>query len=79
MIENSNSIPRKQLLLWDKKSKLFLFSDTNFVKTLREEERIKAEGCGTSTLSRKQNKLLVSPFTINKYEALYLLDKSKQR
>ena len=62
-------------VLWDGKSKQSEFDSYCTAKRLREKERIKAEGIGTPKSSRKQNKLLTSPFTLTKYETFFLYEK----
>jgi len=65
-------------VIWDNKTKQSVFYDLTFLKDIREKEKIRAEGIGTAILSRKQNKLLSSPFFLTKYDTLYLFEKSRE-
>ena len=64
-------------VIWDNKTKQSIFYSSYHLRELREKEKIRAEGIGTAKLSRKQNKLLSSPFFLTKYDTFYLFEKSR--
>ena len=77
MIDSKNVVKDDIKIIWDHKSKQSLFFSYSSVKQIYEKEKIKVEGLGTPITSRKQNKLLINPFFLNKYETFYLIEKGK--
>jgi len=77
-MNESSTSSEKVVIIWDVKTKQSVFLNSSYLKTLYETYKIKAEGIGTPFISRKQNKLLGSPFFLTKYETLYLIEKSRE-
>jgi hypothetical protein len=60
---------------WDKKSYTGYSDNYKFIEYIRSFHKIIAEGIGTPKSSRRQNKILLKPFLLNKFEITYLLEK----
>jgi hypothetical protein len=60
---------------WDKKSQTGYSEDYKFIDYIRNHHKIIAEGIGTPKSSRRQNKIFLKPFLLNKFEIAYLLEK----
>ena len=53
---------------WNSKIKMGIVNDYNIVEQMRDNYKIVCEPIGTPAISRKQNKLLIGPYMINKYD-----------
>ena len=62
-------------ILWNNNDEIGILNSYDKVKKLREEEKIICIPFGTSITSRRQNKTLVNPFIISKYDLIYLYHK----
>lgn len=60
---------------WDQKCNTGYSDDYKFIDYIRIFHKIIAEGIGTPKSSRRQNKILLKPFLLNKFEIAYLLEK----
>jgi hypothetical protein len=60
---------------WDKNNQSAYFNDYSFCENLRKDFKIVVEAIGTPKTSRRQNKILIKPFILNKYEVFYLYEK----
>ena len=52
---------------WNSKNKMGIINDYALVEEMREKYKIVCEPIGTPAISKKQNKLLIGPYMINKY------------
>ncbi len=75
MESNLPLLTAKYKINWDIKSQSGYSNDYEFVDYIRNSFRIVAEGIGTPKTSRRQNKILLKPFILNKYEVFYLYHK----
>ena len=62
-------------LSWDNECNISYTSNYDFIEEIRNKFKIIAEPLGTPRSARKQNKVLIAPFLINKYDSLYLYEK----
>lgn len=60
---------------WDPCTEFSITTDVDFVFSIRRTNSILTEPIGTPRISRRQNKVLVKPFLINKYDTCYLYEK----
>ncbi len=65
----------KYKVKWDENLQTGYSDDYNFIDYIRNNYKIIAEGIGTPKTSRRQNKILIKPFLLNKFEVTYLLEK----
>jgi hypothetical protein len=68
-------LKEKHPVKWDTEANTCFTNDYEFVEKIRKEYRIIAEGIGTPKTSRRQNKILISPFCLNQYDSAYLYEK----
>lgn len=61
-------------LRWDKNSLTSYSNDYKFAEYIRKNYFILAEAIGTPITARKQNKTLIKPFILNKFETFYLIE-----
>ncbi len=66
---------KKYICYWDPISKNTLTNDYELIDKIYYLYNNVSYGIGTPKFSRRQNKLLIKPFVINYYDALYLFDK----
>ena len=59
---------------WNSKNKMGIINDYALVEEMREKYKIVCEPIGTPAISKKQNKLLIGPYMINKYDLFYLYE-----
>ena len=59
---------------WNSKIKMGIVNDYNIVEQMRDNYKIVCEPIGTPAISRKQNKLLIGPYMINKYDLFFLYE-----
>lgn len=59
---------------WNSKNKMGIINDYALVEEMREKYKIVCEPMGTPAISKKQNKLLIGPYMINKYDLFYLYE-----
>jgi tRNA-intron lyase len=59
---------------WNSKNKMGIINDYGLVEEMREKYKIVCEPIGTPAISKKQNKLLIGPYMINKYDLFYLYE-----
>ena len=59
---------------WNNKIKMGIVKDYNIVEQMRDNYNIVCEPIGTPAISRKQNKLLIGPYMLNKYDLFYLYE-----
>jgi tRNA-intron lyase len=62
-------------ILWNNNDEIGILNSYDKVKKLRDEHKIICKPFGTSITSRRQNKTLVNPFIISKYDLIYLYNK----
>ena len=62
-------------ILWNNNDEIGILNSYDKVKKLRDEHKIICKPIGTSITSRRQNKTLVNPFIIYKYDLIYLYNK----
>lgn len=60
---------------WNNNDEIGILNSYEKVKKLRENEKIIAKPIGTSITSRRQNKVLINPFILSKYDLFYLYNK----
>ena len=59
---------------WNRKIKMGIINDYKLVEKIRNNYKIICQPIGTPAISRRQNKLLVGPYIINKYDLFYLYE-----
>ena len=59
---------------WNKKSKMGIINNYKLVEDLRNNYKIICEAIGTPAISRRQNKLLIGPYMVNKYDLFFLYE-----
>lgn len=59
---------------WNSKNKMGIINDYKIVEDMRKKYKIICEPIGTPAISSKQNKLLIGPYMINKYDLFYLYE-----
>ena len=59
---------------WNSKNKMGIINDYALVEEMREKYKIVCEPIGTPAISKKQNKLLIGPYMLNKYDLFYLYE-----
>ena len=59
---------------WNSKIKMGIINDYKLVEDMRKKHKIICESIGTPTISKRQNKLLIGPYMINKYDMFYLYE-----
>ena len=59
---------------WNSKIKMGIVKDYNIVEQMRDNYKIVCEPIGTPAISRKQNKLLIGPYMLNKYDLFFLYE-----
>lgn len=59
---------------WNIKIKMGIVNDYKLVEKIRNNYKVICEPIGTPTISRRQNKLLVGPYMIHKYDLFYLYE-----
>ena len=59
---------------WNSKIKMGIVKDYNIVEQIRDNYKIVCEPIGTPAISRKQNKLLIGPYMLNKYDLFFLYE-----
>ncbi len=74
MESESENLEKIFSLRWDNNSLTSYSDDYNFVEYIRDKFKIIAEAIGTPKIARKQNKTLIKPFILNKFETFYLLE-----
>ena len=57
---------------WNSKNKMGIINDYKIVEDMRKKYKIICEPIGTPAISSKQNKLLIGPYMLNKYDLFYL-------
>lgn len=70
-----NQVIDKIKLEWDMITKSAIIHDHNIANKFRMEYNIYTEAIGTPITSRRQNKLLSSPFLLDEYSSIYLSEK----
>ena len=59
---------------WNIKIKMGIINDYKLVEEIRNKYKIICDPIGTPAISRRQNKLLIGPYMINKYDLFYLYE-----
>ena len=59
---------------WNSKNKMGIINDYKRVEEIRKKYKIICEPIGTPAISRRQNKLLIGPYILNKYDSFYLYE-----
>ena len=59
---------------WNSKNKFGIINDYKMVEEIRSKYKIICEPIGTPAISRKQNKLLIGPYILNKYDLFFLYE-----
>ena len=59
---------------WNSKIKMGIIKDYKLVEEMRNKYKIICEPIGTPAISRRQNKLLIGPYMINKYDLFFLYE-----
>ena len=59
---------------WNSKNKMGLINDYKLVEEMRNKYKIICEPIGTPAISSKQNKLLIGPYILNKYDLFFLYE-----
>ena len=59
---------------WSSKNKMGIVNDYKIVEEMRKKYKIICEPIGTPAISSKQNKLLIGPYMLNKYDLFYLYE-----
>ena len=59
---------------WNSKIKMGIISDYKLVEEIRNNYKIVCEPIGTPAISKMQNKLLIGPYMINKYDLFFLYE-----
>ena len=59
---------------WNSKNKMGIINDYKIVEDMRKKYKIICEPIGTPAISSKQNKLLIGPYMLNKYDLFYLYE-----
>ena len=59
---------------WNSKNKMGIVNDYKIVEEMRKKYKIICEPIGTPAISSKQNKLLIGPYMLNKYDLFYLYE-----
>ena len=59
---------------WNSKNKMGIINDYTLVEEMREKYKIVCEPIGTPAISKKQNKLLIGPYMLNKYDLFFLYE-----
>ena len=59
---------------WNSKNKMGIINDFKIVEEIRKKYKIICEPIGTPAISRRQNKLLIGPYILNKYDSFYLYE-----
>ena len=59
---------------WNSKNKMGIINDYKIVEQIRKKYKIICEPIGTPAISRRQNKLLIGPYILNKYDSFYLYE-----
>lgn len=60
---------------WNSKTNIGITENYKLVENIRDKYKIICEPIGTPMTSRRQNKLLIGPYIINKYDMFYLYEK----
>ena len=59
---------------WNTKNKIGIINDYKIVEKIRKNYKIICEPIGTPSISSKQNKLLIGPYMVNKYDLFFLYE-----
>ena len=59
---------------WNSKNKMGIINDYKLVEEMRNKYKVICEPIGTPAISRKQNKLLIGPYMLNKYDLFFLYE-----
>ena len=59
---------------WNSKNKMGIINDYKIVEEMRKKYKIICEPMGTPAISSKQNKLLIGPYMLNKYDLFFLYE-----
>ena len=59
---------------WNSKIKMGIIKDYKLVEEMRKKYKIICEPIGTPAISKRQNKLLIGPYMINKYDLFFLYE-----
>ena len=59
---------------WNSKNKMGIINDYKLVEEFRNKYKVICEPIGTPAISRKQNKLLIGPYMLNKYDLFFLYE-----
>ena len=59
---------------WNSKIKMGIIKDYKLVEEMRNNHKIICEPIGTPAISRRQNKLLIGPYMLNKYDLFFLYE-----
>ena len=59
---------------WNSKNKMGIVNDYKIVEEMRKKYKIICEPIGTPAISSKQNKLLIGPYMLKKYDLFYLYE-----
>ena len=59
---------------WNNKIKMGIIKDYKLVEEIRNNYKIICEPIGTPAISKRQNKLLIGPYMINKYDLFFLYE-----
>lgn len=59
---------------WNSKNKMGIINDYKIVEEMRKKYKIICEPIGTPAISSKQNKLLIGPYMLNKYDLFFLYE-----
>ena len=59
---------------WNSKIRMGIINDYKQVEEIRDKYKIICQPIGTPAISRRQNKLLIGPYIINKYDLFYLYE-----
>ena len=59
---------------WNSKNKMGIINDYKIAEEIRKKYKMICEPIGTPAISSKQNKLLIGPYMLNKYDLFYLYE-----
>ena len=59
---------------WNSKNKMGIINDYKIVEEMRKKYKIICEPIATPAISSKQNKLLIGPYMLNKYDLFFLYE-----
>jgi hypothetical protein len=71
----NENFKKKYIIYWDNVGKNGITNDYELIDEIFINFRINSHGIGTAKYARRQNKLSIKPFILNKFDVLYLLEK----